>query len=74
MAAVSLVFAIVLGAVLWVQVLRLSFAHSALLVVLTFLCPPIPLLVLLVDSKHRQRLLPLTLLVAGFSSIAAIYA
>ena len=72
-AAVSLVFAIVIGAVLWVQVLRLSFVQSAILTVLALLCPPIPLLLLLLDSKHRQRLLPLVLLVAGFSSIVAIY-
>ncbi|WP_226703487.1 hypothetical protein [Microbulbifer elongatus] len=72
-AAVSLVFAIVLSVVLWLQVLRLSFARSAFLAVLAFLCPPIPLLLLLLEAKHRQRLLPLVLLVAGFSSIVAIY-
>lgn len=72
-AAVSLVFAIVLGVALWVQVLRLSFAQSALLAVLALLFPPIPLLLLSLDAKHRPRLLPLIFLVAGFSSIVAIY-
>ncbi|WP_078083975.1 hypothetical protein [Microbulbifer mangrovi] len=72
-AAVSLVFTMVLSAVLWIQVLRLSVAESTGLTVLAILCPPIPLALLLFDSHHRQRLLPLAVLVAGFSSIVAIY-
>ncbi|MBB5211605.1 hypothetical protein [Microbulbifer hydrolyticus] len=72
-AAVSLVFTIVLGAVLWVQVLRLSIAESTGLAVLAILFPPIPLALFVISSRHRQKVLPLVLLVAGLSSIAAIY-
>ncbi|MBN8429726.1 hypothetical protein JF535_02555 [Microbulbifer salipaludis] len=71
-AAVSLVFTLVVGAILWIQVLRMSFAASSGLGVLAILCPPIPLVLLLADHRRRRTLLPLLLLVAGLSSIVAL--
>lgn len=73
-AAVSLVFTLVIGAILWIQVLRISFAESTGIAVLAILCPPIALALLLLDRGHRQNLLTLVVLLAGFSSIVAIYA
>ncbi|WP_066960184.1 hypothetical protein [Microbulbifer sp. Q7] len=72
-AAVSLVFTLVVGAILWIQVLRMSFAASSGFGVLAILCPPIPLVLLLADHRCRKTLLPLVLMVAGLSSIVALY-
>ncbi|TLM79086.1 hypothetical protein ACONUD_14870 [Microbulbifer harenosus] len=59
-AAVSLVFALVLGAVLWIYVLRLSFAESALSGIIAILLPPLALVNILAHRRQDRELVTLT--------------
>lgn len=59
-AAVSLVFALVLGAVLWIYVLRRSFATSTLSGIIAILLPPLALLNILAHRRDDRELLALT--------------
>lgn len=59
-AAVSLVFALVLGAVLWIYVLRLSFAQSVLSGIIAILLPPVALLNILAHRRDDRELVALT--------------
>lgn len=59
-AAVSLVFALVLGAVLWIYVLRLSFAKSTLSGITAILLPPLALVNILAHRREDRELLALT--------------
>ncbi len=59
-AAVSLVFALVLGAVLWIYVLRLSFAESALSGIIAILVPPLALINILAHRRDDRELVALT--------------
>ena len=72
-AAVSLVFALVLGAALWIYIIRLSFQASTLMGIVALIFPPIPLAILLANPVSGKSLaLPTTLLFL-FTSIAAFY-
>lgn len=72
-AAVSLVFALVLGAALWIYIVRLSFQASTLMGIVALIIPPIPLAVLLANPAYRQSLVLPTALLILFTSIAAFY-
>ncbi|WP_105102458.1 hypothetical protein [Microbulbifer pacificus] len=71
-AAVSLVFALVLGAVLWIYLLRISFADSTLFGIIALLLPPLALLFLIPRWQSHRELFALALAVLGLISIAGI--
>ncbi|MCA0899981.1 MULTISPECIES: hypothetical protein [Microbulbifer] len=71
-AAVSLVFSLVLGIVLWIYLIRLSFARSSGMGVVALLLPPLAFIQLLTDPEHREQLLVLFVSILLFSSIAAL--
>lgn len=62
-AAISLVFTLVLGAVLWVYLLRLSFALSTLSGVIALLLPPLGLVIMLAHYRSDRGLIGLTVAV-----------
>ncbi|MBY6190997.1 hypothetical protein KUV22_11250 [Microbulbifer agarilyticus] len=71
-AAVSLVFSLVLGVVLWIYLIRLSVARSSGMGVVALLLPPLAFIQLLTDPEHREQLLVLFVSILLFSSIAAL--
>ncbi|WOX04127.1 hypothetical protein [Microbulbifer pacificus] len=73
-AAVSLVITLVLGAVLWIYLLRVCFADSAPLGIVALFLPPLALLALLPQWKSHRQLFALAVGVLGCISIAAILA
>jgi len=71
-AAVSLVFALVLSAALWVYLLRVCFARSTFLSILALMLPPLALLSLLPNWRQHRELFALALGALGFISIAVM--
>lgn len=71
-AAVSLVFALVLSATLWIYLMRVCFAQSTALGITALLLPPLALLLLTPHWRHHQALFILALGALGFISIAFV--
>ena len=71
-AAVCLVFALVLSAVLWVYLTRVSFAQSTLHGILAIILPPLALLLLLPKWPRFPELFLLAIAALGFLSLASI--
>ncbi|WP_295803769.1 hypothetical protein [uncultured Microbulbifer sp.] len=71
-AAVSLVFALVLSAVLWVYLVRVGFAQSTVHGIVAIILPPIALLMLLPHWRKFRELFLLAFAALGFISLAAI--
>ncbi|WP_043319985.1 hypothetical protein [Microbulbifer sp. HZ11] len=71
-AAVSLVFLLVLSAVLWIYLIRLSFGISTVMGIAALIFPPLPLLLLLANSEHRRQLALLSVAILLLSSIVAL--
>ena len=69
-AAVSLVFALVLGVALWVYIVRLSFQASTFMGVVALVLPPLALAVLLAAPDSRKALALPTALLVIVTSIA----
>ena len=69
-AAVSLVFSLVLGAVLWIYLIRLSFKVSTGMAIVALIFPVLALLMFLIDSKYREQIFTLSAAILLFSSIA----
>jgi hypothetical protein len=72
-AAVMTVFALVLGAICWLQLIRICFRQHMLLGLLAFLLPPLALLLLLPQWQKQKELFVLALAALSFISIAAIF-
>ncbi|WP_299594105.1 hypothetical protein [uncultured Microbulbifer sp.] len=68
-AAVSLVFSLVLGAVLWIYLIRLSFEVSTGMGIAALVFPLLPLLILLSNPRHQEQLVTLASAILLFSSI-----
>lgn len=71
-AAVCLIFAVVISAALWIYLIRVCFTVSTLLGIVAVLLPPIALLSLLPSWQQNRELFLMTLAVLGFISIALI--
>ncbi|WP_288131847.1 hypothetical protein [Microbulbifer sp.] len=71
-AAVSLVFALILSATLWIYLLRVCFAQSTLLGIIALLLPPVALLLLVPHWQRHRELFALALAALGFISIAVV--
>ncbi|WGL15527.1 hypothetical protein PVT68_12180 [Microbulbifer bruguierae] len=65
--AVSLIFTLVLGAVLWIYLLRLAFAESTLLGITAIAIPPLALLIILAQRPQDGELIALTVAVITFA-------
>ncbi|MCK7597894.1 hypothetical protein M0G74_11485 [Microbulbifer sp. CAU 1566] len=59
-AAVSLIFTLVLGVVLWIYLMRLAFRDSTLLGVLAIALPPLALLIIVAQGAHNRELIAVT--------------
>ncbi|WP_226664272.1 hypothetical protein [Microbulbifer aggregans] len=73
-AAVCLVFALVLSAALWIYLVRVCFANSTVHGIVALLLPPIALLSLLPHWQQYRQLFLMALGAFGFISIAIILA
>lgn len=71
-AAVCLVFALVLGAVSWVYLARVSFRESTLNGIVALILPPIALLMLLPRWQQNREIFLLAIAALGFISLVAI--
>lgn len=71
-AAVCLVFALVLSIALWIYLLRVCFAESSLHGLLAIFLPPVALLLLLPRWQAHRELFLMAIAALGFISIAVM--
>ncbi|MFV8780812.1 hypothetical protein ACNKU7_00185 [Microbulbifer sp. SA54] len=71
-AAICLVFSLVLSAALWIYLVRVCFAQSTAHGVVALLLPPVALLSLLPAWQQHRQLFVMALGALGFISIAFI--